>query len=132
MEVKSGTLVSPSTNRLNVCKAVNDERQDLRDLHLQPKTAFSRLPPVYLADLEGQRRVDSDLPLDAAYFRPTDRKAWKAACASGDLSAALKACISSAIRAFTALLSPRMRRRVASKAARGLEPAVPVTKAGSH
>jgi hypothetical protein len=31
------------------------------------------------------------------YFRPADRNAWNAACASGDLSAALKACISAAI-----------------------------------
>ncbi len=31
------------------------------------------------------------------YFFPADKNAWNAACASGDLSAALKACISAAI-----------------------------------
>jgi hypothetical protein len=34
---------------------------------------------------------------DRRYFRPADRNAWNAAWASGDLSAALKACISAAI-----------------------------------
>jgi hypothetical protein len=32
-----------------------------RNRHLQPKTAFLRLPPVHRADLKGQLRVDSGL-----------------------------------------------------------------------
>lgn len=42
------------------------------------------------------------------YFRPPARKAWKAACASGDLSAAEKACDSSAMPC--GLSGPRGRR----------------------
>ena len=30
-----------------------------RNRHLQPKTAFSRFPPVHRVDLEGKQRVDS-------------------------------------------------------------------------
>ena len=36
-------------------------------------------------------------PAVCDYFRPADRNDWNAACASGDLSAALNACISAAI-----------------------------------
>jgi hypothetical protein len=35
-----------------------------RNPHLQPKTAFSRLPPVHTADPKGQLRVDSDPPVN--------------------------------------------------------------------
>jgi hypothetical protein len=37
--------------------SVND--RFLRNLRLQPKTAFSRFPPVHKVDLEGQQRVGS-------------------------------------------------------------------------
>jgi hypothetical protein len=33
-------------------------KEPRRNLLLQPKTAFSRLPPIHRADLKGQLRVD--------------------------------------------------------------------------
>ena len=59
-------------------RSLFQERPQLaQPTHLQPKTAFSRLPPVHRAGLEGQQRVDFGaygLPdLAAAKRRISDR-----------------------------------------------------------
>jgi hypothetical protein len=66
MRVNDGHLVvAPSTSlSVHVSPRSGPERSDFalwRNPHLQPKTAFSRLPSVHEADLESPLRVDSTL-----------------------------------------------------------------------
>ena len=75
----------------------------LGDLSRVEGVHFRRHPGLYLlGSTVPQATISSsqsarDRTARFAYFRAADRNAWNAACASGDLSAALKACISAAI-----------------------------------
>src|SRR5271165_1034449 len=47
-----------ASDRTDALEACLERPVIARNSRLQPKTAFSRFPPVHSADLEGQQRVD--------------------------------------------------------------------------